>query len=930
MLQAGAGLVSGLARRASCAPGELLLMTSFSIPAASRDLVVRERLLDLVRRGVQGPLTLVSAPAGSGKTVLLASWTALGEVRGPVVWIAMDEGEDWPGVFWSYVVDGLQRGAVDVSGVVVPAREHPSSRSALALLASHVAAHQEPVVLIVDAGNYLVDAELGGDLAFFLRHCDRNLRVVLLTRADPALPLHRYRLEGAVVEIRAADLAFSEAEAAALTQRTGLDLSAAQVAALIDRTGGWAAGLKFAAMSLAGGADIEQAISDFTGDEGDVAAYLVAEFLDGQPPEIRDTLLRTSLVSQLFPGLVEALTGRPHGQRVLEFMAHANSFVQPEPGSHGCHRYQSLFREFLRAQLAYEQPALVPQLHHLAADWLAQNGFLRKAIHHAAAAGAWSDAAGYLIDDLGIGSLVTDPEGPLLRALFAGLPDDEESAVVSIVRAALAITAGDANRCTAELDRAGTQVDGEQPTRARACRLSVSVLQALCATLTPDVEAGLAAVATAEDKLRASALQRDAAHPELEALVAVCKGRLLLWRGDFAAARVVLVEAAEIADEPGCEAVLMEALGTIALVEALNGHLRLATELADRADEVARRSGTELAHHSGPAVTALAWVRMEEYDLSGARHLARLVDAVASHQDTVTSPVGALIRARLLRAQGDPRGARAELRAARAPRPGRALSGWLDRWLGAAEAALLIAEDQPDTAVDAIESLREPDRPEIAVVLQQARLARGETDVSTTTTTGPDEIPLDIQVTARLVQATQSAVAGDTAGARATIVRALCLAAPEGLRRPFLETSPAVRRLLRRGTELDVRHAWLDAPIPATSAPATDPGSRTWSSSRGREGLAPMIVEPLTNKELEVLGHLAGLLATGEIAATMFISVNTVRTHVRSILRKLGATRRNEAVRRAWELQLLAPAVPAPADTSSLTWGARPRAGLSP
>lgn len=897
--------------------GEPLLTTRFSIPAAPPDLVVRHRLLDLVRQGVHGPLTLVSAPAGTGKTVLLASWSALGEVPGPVTWMTMEDGDERPGVFWSYVLDGLARSGVDVSGVGVPARADAVDRPLLARMAWHIAAHEEPVVLVLDDGDHLVDPTLGGDLGYLLRHCDGKLRVVLLTRVDPALPLHRYRLDGAVTEIRSAHLAFTSREAATLMRRSGLDLTAAEVAALLDRTGGWPAGLKFAAMSLAGRADSGQAIREFTGDEGDVAAYLVTEVLDAQPAEMRDVLLRTSIADRLRPGLLEALTGRSHGQRVLEFMAHANSFIQPVSGCHGWYRYQSLFREFLRAQLAYEQPELVPVLHRAAADWLAGNGCLHEAIRHAAAAGAWPEAAGYLVDDLAVGALLTGRASAGLAGLFASLPDDEESAAAAVVRAALAITASDTERCAAELGRARTHLAAEAPGRAQSCRLSIAVLEALHADLTSDVEAGLAAVTTAEDRLREAPRQAVAAHPELPALVAGCRGRLLLWRGEFGSAQTALTEAARLGEAQGCEEVLMASLGLSALLEAVNGRLRRAAELADRADAVARRSGTEAAHHSAAAAAALAWVRMEEYDVAAARDLARQAEAALSgHEDKVTTAVLALVRARLLRARGNLEGARAELRAGREPQRGYTLPGWLDRWLGAAEGALLVAEGHPDEAVGTIEALEDPDRPETVLVLQQARLARGETDAAGTPSAlgRKGATPLDTQVTAWLVQAARSVETGDPARAKVALERSLRLAAPERLRRPFLEASPSVRRLLRGGSDLAARYPWLGTAGPATSTRRTggDAGSR--ARPAGTEDPPDLIVEPLTNKEQEVLGHLAELLTTEEIAATMFVSVNTVRTHVRSILRKLGASRRNEAVRRGRDLHLLpttADAVPA-------------------
>ena len=900
------------------AAGVPLLRTRFAIPASPPDLVARDRLLDIVRRGVGGPLTLVSALAGSGKTVLLSSWIALRRSPGPVVWMTMDDGDERPGVFWSYVIEGLARSGVDVSGVGVPARADSVHQPLLDRLALCIAAEHEPVVLVLDDGDYLVDRALGGDVSYLLRHCDGMLRVVLVTRTDPSLPLHRYRLDGAITEIRAAELAFTEREATALLQRSGLDLTAAEVAAVLDRTGGWPAGLKFAAISLAGRTDPVQAIHEFTGDEGNVAAYLVSEVLDAQPPELREILLRTSVVDQLQPGLLEALTGNPASQRVLELMSHGNFFIQPVSGSHGYYRYQSLFREFLRSQLAYERPAWVPELHQLAADWFARNDRLQEAIGHASAAGAWADAAAYLVDDLSVGVLLAGRAGAQLAGLFAGVPDDGASPDVSIVRAALAITTADAERAGVELGRAMTRSDPGARGSAPKRRLSIALVHAHRAYLASDVESGLAAVTTAEHLLRELVPRAVTAHPELVALVARCKGGLLLLRGDLASAQAVLAEATRAAEAPGCEEVLMASLGMDALVEALTGRLRRARELVYRADAVARDSGAELDRRSAAAAVAMAWVAMEEYDIDAARDLVRRAEATELGYDKVTAVVLTLVRARLLRAQGDVGAARAELSEARDFRPGEALPGWLDAWLGAAEAALLPAEGQLDDAVGTIDRLEEPDRPEVALTLQLARLARREIDgagVPAGVRPG-DTTSLDTQVSAWLVQSARSAESGDSARAEAALERALRLAAPERLRRPFREASPAVRRSLREGGDLAARYPWLGGAGSASprGRGADLGGSRSWPRETGTRDSHVLIVAPLTDKEQELLGHLADLLSTEEIAGAMYISVNTVRTHVRSILRKLGVSRRNAAVRRAWEVGLL----PSPAEVARL------------
>jgi len=253
-------------------------------------------------------------------------------------------------------------------------------------LADRILAHEEPVVWVLDCGEWSLSPALGDSISGLMDQCGPSLRVVLLTRSDPPLPLHRYRLADAITEIRAADLAFTATEASKLMRRAGLALDPVDLTALQQRTGGWPAGLKFAAMSLSGRADTAEAIREFRGDTGNVAAYLMDEVLATQPVDTREFLLRTCIADELDPGLVGALTGLPCDPRALEFMAHGNSFIVPVPGVRCRYRYSSLFREFLRSRLSFERPALVPELHRTAAEWLVAHGQRMAAIRHAVGA----------------------------------------------------------------------------------------------------------------------------------------------------------------------------------------------------------------------------------------------------------------------------------------------------------------------------------------------------------------------------------------------------------------------------------------------------------------------------------------------------------------------------------------------------------------
>ena len=377
---------------------------AFSMPAPPAGVVRRARLESLLDAGAQGPVTLVSAPAGTGKTVLVSSWAAgLGADR-TVVWISLREATTGPGVFWDLVVTGLARQGVAVSPAT-PAGEDPGDPSYTTSIAEGILGHARPVVLVLDCDGVLA-ADVARRLDVLLHRAGDRLRVVLLSREDPLLPLHRYRLAGTLTELRMADLGFTRDEARAMLTGLGVDLSESAMDAMIGRTQGWAAGLRMAAMSLVHHADREEAARKLAGDTGTVAEYLLAEVLDTQPDGVRQMLLETSVVDVLRPGLATALAG-PHADRALSFLVHGNAFLEELSEGVGCYRYHDLFRQLLRAQLAYESPERWVELHEVAASWFAAHDLVGEAAKHAVLLEEWDVAARYVVDDLSVVSVLT-------------------------------------------------------------------------------------------------------------------------------------------------------------------------------------------------------------------------------------------------------------------------------------------------------------------------------------------------------------------------------------------------------------------------------------------------------------------------------------------------------------------------------------------
>nr|KEP23684.1 hypothetical protein DA06_05840 [Georgenia sp. SUBG003] len=692
---------------------------------------------------------------------------------------------------------------------------------------------------------------------------------------DPLLPLHRYRLDGSIFEIRSADLRFTDQEADALLRRSGLELSGAALARVMERTHGWAAGLRFTALLLSATEDSEAAALTVSGDHGSVSEYLLAEVLERQPGSVRNLLLRTSVVDVIVPGLAEALAG-PAASRDLAALARADVFL--EEAGPGCYRYHPLFRELLRAQLAYERPADGARLHLRAARWLADHGAVAAAVRQAATASLWEDACRYVIDDLAVGRLLAEGSGGALHQALAGLPADAPGENAALVRSALAEPApyGRPRQPVAEADE-------DTSDRAILARL---LLRLRDETAAGDVRAALA---TAEGGLRlVGRLGIEQTHPEIGALLDRGRGAALLRAGRLDDAVEALTACARRAG-PGAESLASESLGQLALLAASRGELRRATRLARQSIELSGR--TPAARSVGAAEVALAWVSTEMGDFSDARVHAARARAVGEDTGPLPAVMLAITTVRAGRAPGDLPGVQAVLAAAgRDPR----LPRWMLGLLRAEEAAVEADGAPTDAVVPASTTGR--------LRAETASLAARVDD--------------ELAAAARLVRT------NDGEGARRRLEEALRLAAPQLLRRPFYEAAPAVRRLMRGDRALAARNRWLvretphegqDAAVgttePRAPAGASRPtGQRAPAASRALVPLRPdgtLVVEPLTAKELEVLVHLGELLTTEEIAQTMFISVNTVRTHVRNVLRKLAVSRRHEAVRKARSLQLI-------------------------
>ena len=428
-----------------------LLETKFYVPRSRPGLVPRRRLSERLDRGAGSKLMLVSAPAGFGKTTLLAEWLAAGSAAAAggrlVAWLSLDRADNDPASFWAYVVAALRTVAPGVGEgalALLRAPQRPAIETVLTVLLNDLGALPAEIVLVLDDYHVIDAPEVRDGMVFLLDHLPPGVHVVIASRADPVLPLARLRARGELAEIRAAELRFTPEEAAAyLNGVMGLQLTAGDVAALEARTEGWIAALQLAALSMQGRDDVAGFIAGFAGDDRYVVDYLAEEVLARQPGRVQDFLLRTSVLGRLSGPLCDAVTGQGGGKAMLEALDRGNLFLVPLDDRRRWYRYHHLFADVLQARLLDEQPGQVPGLHRRASVWYEQNGELSEAIGHALAAADFERAAGLV--ELAIPAMRRTRQETTVRGWLEALPDEviRVRPVLSVNLAGALLTSGE-------------------------------------------------------------------------------------------------------------------------------------------------------------------------------------------------------------------------------------------------------------------------------------------------------------------------------------------------------------------------------------------------------------------------------------------------------------------------------------------------------
>jgi LuxR family transcriptional regulator, maltose regulon positive regulatory protein len=876
-----------------------------TVDRAKPRLIGRSDLVAALDLAAAKKVTIISAPAGSGKTSLLRAWADRpGQPhRLAVMQVQRDQRDAQQ--FWLALLTAVRQANAPSSRAEPPAATPDfNGRAMVDRVLSELAGQRGRLILVIDDLHELTSPDALAQLTALLTNLPGHVHAVLATRRDLPLHLHRLRLAGELAEIRAADLRFSERETRELLDASGIALSDAGAALLRQRTEGWAAGLRLAVISLGAHPDPELFVAEFSGSDRAVAEYLIAEMLERQPDEIKDLLLRTSVLDRVNGELADLLTGRRGSERILLALEDANAFVVSLDPERTWFRYHHLFADLLRLELRRALPAEVPGLHRRAAEWLAQHGQVADAIRHTQAAGDWPDAARLLADHSF--SLTMDGQAQtvrtLLRAFPRGAPADNPE--LALIRAGRNLAQGRLDEAAAHLAVAESHAETTPPDRQRRLRVAIASLKLSLAArrghlasvteqarfldspvtgqsdediaLDSDLRAvALMNLGTVEASLglpeaerhlqEGAVLAREIGRPYLEVR---CLAQLAFASKirPFATARRRCREAIALAERHGwgMEPMIAPALITLA------ANLILTGEFED-GERWLQRTERALQTDTGPDIRLLVHIVSGMLQACrGRRHEALQEFTAAEHLGSQLADSHALasqVTGWLLATQ------------ARAGRPG-AARAWLAALddkrassgeVGNARAVISLVEGNPAAALAAVQDVLDGAAPVIGYVTV---------------------------VEAHLLAGLAHRELGDQRAANQAAERALALAEPDRLVLPFAMTGSG--ELLEALPRRETAHAALLADILDVVRGA----------SRAAKDQPPWPpTEELSPTELRVLRYLPTNLSRPEIASELSVSVNTVNTHVRNIYAKLQARDRSSAVQRARELRLLSTGV---------------------
>jgi LuxR family transcriptional regulator, maltose regulon positive regulatory protein len=907
---------------------DVLLATKLHVPRARPDFVVRPRLAARLDEGLGRELILVCAPAGFGKSALLASWASSG--RHPVAWLSLDSGDNDPARFWRHVAAALERACPGIGDRVRPLLGPPppqSFESVITGLINELAGQAAGgLTLLVLDDFHLIDAEpVQTGVQFLIDHLPPGLRIVISSRSDPPLRISRLRARGGLTELRAADLRFTAEEAGTLL-RASPGLTEAAVAALTARTEGWAAGLKLAGLSLSGRGDVAGFVTEFSGSNRYVLDYLAEEVLDRQDAELRRFLLETSVLDRLSGDLCDAVTGRVGGQAMLERIERDGLFLLPLDDGREWWRYHQLFGDLLRARLQVELPGRAVALHQAASAWHAEHGVPDDAVTHALAA-ADPEGAARTIERY-FDAVFFTGESATLRRWLTALPADLASGRprLSLARAFMALTYGDPVAAQAAIACLGVQQDEDDAFRPSAGREASLIANVPAATAIATgwlgyLHGDVGQMLKSADQARARLGQGE----ELLASTYQLNRALADWLGGRldAAAQWYTAGIARWRAS-GQQAMAAQGCNHAAQIRIAQGDLGGAVDAYRALLQIAAPPGRPPSPVAGIGQVGMAAIHYQRGDLEAALSgISEGLPQCRQLSETLPLAAGMATLAWIRQAEGDPAGALDAMQEAERAGPSPVVTSLLNP-VPAERARLFLA--QGDVAAAAAWTTERELRPDgdpsypserdylvlVRVLIAQDRsgLALGLLDRLQAAAESQGRAGSVIEI--RALRALALARGGNEPSAMEELATALVLASRHGHVRVFADEGAPMATLLARllAAQRNGQPAVAQAPLRHLAAVLRACGSAEQRSGDGRGAMsarpaAPGLIEQLTARETQVLELLAAGSPNQRIADDLVISLDTVKKHVTHVLGKLGAANRTEAVTRARQLGLI-------------------------
>jgi LuxR family transcriptional regulator, maltose regulon positive regulatory protein len=869
------------------------------VDRAQPRLIGRGDLLAALDRAAGKKVTIISAPAGSGKTSLLRAWADRpGQPhRLAVMQVQRDQRDAQQ--FWLTLLSAVRQASAASRAEPPVATPDFNGRAMVDRVLSELADQRGRLILIIDDLHELISPDALAQLTRLLTNLPGDVHAVLATRRDLPLRLHQLRLAGELAEIRAADLRFSERETRELLEASGIALSDAGAVLLHQRTEGWAAGLRLAALSLADHPDPERFVAEFSGSDRTVAEYLIAEMLERQPDDVKDLLLRTSLLDRVNGELADLLTGRPGSERILLELENANAFVVSLDPGRTWFRYHHLFGDLLRLELRRTLPEEVPGLHRRAADWLIQHGQVVDAIRHTQAAGDWPRAARLLADYSF--SMTLDGQTQTIQALVQAFPPGADHPELALVYATVDLIQGRLDEAAAHLAVAKTYARTAPPDRQRRLHVALASLKLSLARRRGNLAGVLEQAKFLASPVTGQSDEDIAVGSELRAVALMNLGIVEAWSQGLPDAERHLQEGADLARQIGRPYLEVACLAQLGFASRIRS-FAITRERCQEAIALAERHGWGAEPVIAPALVTLAGnlVWTGEFDESE-RWLQRAELALQTDAGPGIRQLLHLATGRLYDGRGRHHEALEELRAAEQLQSQlagpHAMTSQVTGWMLATQARA----GMPSQACASLEALTDEraNTGEIRNARAVICLIDGDPaaalDALAKVLDGTAPVVGYVTlVETHLLAGLAHRELGDQRAANQAAERALGLAEPDRLVLPFAITGSA--ELLEALPRHETAHAALLADI-LDVLHGSSLAAQDQSSSPPSEELSP--------SELRVLRYLPTNLSRPEIASELSVSVNTVNTHVRNIYAKLQARDRSSAVQRARELRLL-------------------------